>query len=137
MVESVDTPDLKSVDLKVVGVQVSLLALYKEKEMFMSQKYKVSTAFCWYNEASMIVKMYFMNEIPFTFDELPDGHLYDQDLIKEADKNQSFEAEDLYRNSNYLIEEEAHPCFFMMDIENPEDLPDEAQVSYDEEDLLG
>jgi hypothetical protein len=120
-----------------VGVQVSLLALYKEKEMFMSQKYKVSTAFCWYNEASMIVKMYFMNEIPFTFDELPDGHLYDQDLIKEADKNQSFEAEDLYRNSNYLIEEEAHPCFFMMDIENPEDLPDEAQVSYDEEDLLG
>ena len=105
--------------------------------MSMSQKYKVSTAFCWYNEASMIVKMYFMNEIPFTFDELPDGHLYDQDLIKEADKNQSFEAEDLYRNSNYLIEEEAHPCFFMMDIENPQDLPDEAQVSYDEEDLLG
>ena len=27
MVESVDTPDLKSVDLKVVGVQVSLLLL--------------------------------------------------------------------------------------------------------------
>ena len=64
--------------------------------------------------------MYFINEIPFTFDEMPDGHLYDQDLIKEADKNQSFEAEDLYRNSNYLIEEEAHPCFFMMDIENPQ-----------------
>ena len=105
--------------------------------MSMSQKYKASTAYCWYNEASIIVKMYFINEIPFTFDEMPDGHLYDQDLIKEADKNQSFEAEDLYRNSNYLIEEEAHPCFFMMDIENPEDLPDEAQVSYDEEDLLG
>ena len=81
--------------------------------------------------------MYFINEIPFTFDEMPYGHLYDQDLIKEANKNQTFEAEDLYRNSNYLIQEDAHPCFFMMDIDNPENLPDEAHVSYDEEDLLG
>ena len=29
---------------------------------------------------------------------MPDGHLYDQDLIKEANKNQTFEAEDIYRN---------------------------------------
>ena len=31
--------------------------------------------------------MYFLNDIPFTFDELPDGHLYDRDLVEEANKN--------------------------------------------------
>ena len=73
----------------------------------------------------MIVKMYFINEIPFTFDELPDGHLYDQDLKRLADKQRTFEPEDLFKNSFYLIDEEAHPLLFDMDIENPQDLPDE------------
>ena len=91
----------------------------------MSQKYKVSTAFCWYNEASMIVKMYFINEIPFTFDELPNGHLYDRSITEEADKNRSYEYEDLYKLSDYLISEECHPCLFEMDLENPEDMPEE------------
>ena len=89
----------------------------------MSYKYKISHAYCWYNNGSMIVKMYFINEIPFTFDELPDGHLYDQDLCGTADKYRTFEPEDLYKNSFYLIDEEAHPCLFEMDLENPEDMP--------------
>ena len=49
-------------------------------------KYKITTNFCWFRGGSMIVKMYFINGMPFTFDELPEGHLRDQDLIKEADK---------------------------------------------------
>jgi len=53
----------------------------------MNMSYKIDTAYCWYDNASVIVKMYFINQVPFTFDELPDGHLYDQDLCKEADKN--------------------------------------------------
>jgi len=40
-----------------------------------------------------------------------------------ADKNRSFEPEDLYRNSFYLIDEEAHPLLFEVDLKNPQDLP--------------
>jgi hypothetical protein len=83
----------------------------------------------------MIVKMYFINHVPFTFDELPDGHLYDQDLCRLADKERSFEPEDLYRNSFYLIDEEVHPCFFAVELENPEDMPDDIEFEYDGEDL--
>jgi hypothetical protein len=83
----------------------------------------------------MIVKMYFINHIPFTFDELPEGHLYDQDLCRLADKERTFEPEDLYKSSFYLIDEEVHPCLFMVDLENPEDMPPDVEYQYDEEDL--
>ena len=96
--------------------------------------YRISTAYCWYNNGSMIVKMYFINEIPFTFDEMPDGHLNDLDLLREADKNRTFDPEDLFKNSFYLIDEEAHPLLFEMDLENPEDLPEDI-MEFDEEDL--
>lgn len=96
--------------------------------------YRISTAHCWYNDGSMIVKMYFINEIPFTFDEMPDGHLDDLDLIREADKNRTFDPEDLFKNSFYLIDEEAHPLLFEMDLTNPEDLPEDI-MEFDEEDL--
>ena len=87
--------------------------------------YQISQAYCWYNEGTMIVKMYFINQIPFTFDELPDGHMYDDDLKRLADKQRTFEPNDLFKNSFYLIDEEAHPLLFEMDLENPQDLPDE------------
>jgi hypothetical protein len=100
--------------------------------------YKIDTAYCWYDNGSMIVKMYFINQVPFTFDELPDGHLYDKDLVELANNERSFEPEDLYRSSFYLIDEEAHPCLFLMDLENPEDMPqEEFEFQYDEEDLMG
>ena len=83
----------------------------------------------------MIVKMYFINQVAFTFDEMPDGHLYDQDLCRAADKNRTFEPEDLYRSSFYLIDEEAHPCLFPVELENPEDMPDEIEFECDGEDL--
>ena len=101
----------------------------------MSYKYKITHAYCWYNDGSMIVKMYFINEVPFTFDELPEGHMYDDELRKLADLQRTFEPEDLYQNSMYLIEEEAHPCFFLVDLENPEDLPDDLEYEFSEEDL--
>ena len=99
--------------------------------------YKIETAFCWYENDSRIVKMYFIQGVPFTFDELPIGHLYDRDLIEFANKNFSYEPNDLYKSSFYLIDEEAHPCLFMMDIENPEDMPEEEEYDYNEEDLMG
>jgi hypothetical protein len=99
--------------------------------------YRIDTAYCWYNDGSMIVKMYFINQVPFTFDELPDGHLEDDDLKRLADKERSYEPEDLYRSSFYLIDEEAHPCMFPIELENPEDMPDELEFYQDEEDLMG
>lgn len=85
----------------------------------------------------MIVKMYFINEIPFTFDELPELSNTDPELIRLADLQLRYEPEDLYKNSFYLIDEEAHPCFFPVDLENPEDLPDDLEYEYDEEDFSG
>jgi len=99
--------------------------------------YKIDTAYCWYLNGSMIVKMYFINRVPFTFDELPDGHLQDKELVALANKETSFEPEDLYRSSFYLIDEEAHPCLFPIDLENPEDMPNDEFYYHDEEDLLG
>jgi hypothetical protein len=83
----------------------------------------------------MIVKMYFINHIPFTFDELPELAISDPDMIHLADQQRRFEPEDLYKNSFYLIDEEAHPCFFPVELENPEDLPDDLEFEYDEGDL--
>ncbi len=89
--------------------------------------YRISQKYCWYDNGSMIVKMYFINEVPFTFDELHDGHLYDQDLLKEADKNRTYDPEDLFLSSFYLIDEEAHPLLFDLELENPEDLPQDIE----------
>lgn len=96
--------------------------------------YKISKEYCWYNQGTQIVLMYFINNIPFTFDELPEGHLQDLDLIKLADQQTRYNPEDLYRTSFYLIDEEAHPLLFPVDLENPEDLPEEI-LEFDEEDL--
>jgi len=100
--------------------------------------YRIDTAYCWYDNSSVIVKMYFINQVPFTFDELPDGHLYDKDLVEIANKERSFEPEDLYKSSFYLIDEEVHPCLFPVELENPEDMPQEDyEYQYDEEDFMG
>jgi hypothetical protein len=96
--------------------------------------YKITKEYCWYNEGTQIVLMYFINHIPFTFDELPEGHLYDQDLIKLADQQRHYNPEDLYKSSFYLIDEEVHPLLFIVDLENPEDLPEDIP-EFDEEDL--
>jgi hypothetical protein len=97
--------------------------------------YRIDTAYCWYNNGSMIVKMYFINHIPFTFDEMPDGHLHDLDLVQEANRNKAYEPDDVYRGSNYMIMESMHPCFDMIEITNPNELPEDLISFYDEEDF--
>lgn len=83
----------------------------------------------------MIVRMYAINGVPFTFDELPDCVYEDEDILKEADKNGSYTPEELFYASFYLIDEECHPCLFPMDLENPESMPDDTYYEFDEEDL--
>jgi len=67
--------------------------------------------------------MYFIQQVPFTFDELPDESIFDLELIKLADNERKFEPEDLYNSSFYLIDEECHPCLFELELENPEMMP--------------
>ncbi|MEY3312085.1 MAG: Synechococcus phage, partial [Bacteroidota bacterium] len=86
---------------------------------------RIDTAYVWYNQGTQIVLMYFINQVPFTFDELPEESFYDLDLIDLADKELRYEPEDLYRSSFYLIDEECHPLMFELDLENPEMLPTE------------
>jgi len=86
-------------------------------------KYRIDTSYCWYNKGTQLVLMYYINHIPFTFDDVPDSYWYDQEVLKAADKERRFEPEDLYRTSFYLIDEECHPLMFELELENPEMLP--------------
>jgi hypothetical protein len=86
-------------------------------------KYRIDTAYCWFNRKSQIVLMYFINHIPFTFDELPHSALHTTEVVEAANNEKSFEPEDLYQSSYYLILEECHPMLFEVELENPEILP--------------
>jgi hypothetical protein len=86
-------------------------------------KYRIDAAYVWYNKGTQIVLMYFINQVPFTFDELPDYATQDLELIHLADNERRFEPEDLYRSSFYLIDELCHPLMFDVELENPEMLP--------------
>ena len=61
--------------------------------------YTVSKAFVFYNDCKSIVKMYYLNDVPFTFDELPDGHLWDKDLVEEATRNMPLDVDCLLYTS--------------------------------------
>ena len=67
--------------------------------------------------------MYFIQGLPFTFDELPDDGLFDLSLIEIADCERRWEPEDVYQASFYLIDEEMHPLMFELELENPECMP--------------
>lgn len=86
-------------------------------------KYRIDTRYCWYNNRSELVLMYFINQVPFTFDDVPDSYWYDSEVLAIADKEREYEPEDLYQASYYLILEECHPLMFELELENPEMLP--------------
>jgi len=84
-------------------------------------KYKISSNYCYHD--GVIVDMYFINGIPFTFDDIPSLMQEDPYIQVEAKGNLDYTSEDLYKWSNYLIMEECHPLMFELDLENPEELP--------------
>jgi hypothetical protein len=89
--------------------------------------YRIGSTYCWYelDNEDVIVKMYFINNVPFTFDELSPIVSEDPEVITIANENNKFSPEDLYRTSFYLIDEQVHPFLFPVDLENPEELPDD------------
>lgn len=72
---------------------------------------------------SQLVIMYFIEGIPFTFDDVPDAFYYDKEITELADCMGCYELDDIYKSSNYLISEECHPMLFEMNLKNPELLP--------------
>jgi hypothetical protein len=86
-------------------------------------KYRIDARYCWYNRGTQLVLMYFINQVPFTFDDVADSLMYDLELIELADNERRFEPEDLYKSSFYLIDEECHPMLFEVELENPEMMP--------------
>ena len=84
-------------------------------------KYKITSHSCFHE--GIIVDMYFINGIPFTFDDIPTVMQDDPYIQIEAEGNLEYSAEDMFLWSNYLIMEECHPLLFDLDLENPEELP--------------
>jgi hypothetical protein len=86
-------------------------------------KYRIDARYVWYNRGTQLVLMYFINQIPFTFDDVPESYIYDPEILEIADNELRFEPEDLFQSSYYLILEECHPLMFELELENPEMLP--------------
>ena len=129
MAESVDAPDLKSVEHMLVGVQVSLLAFLLNISLagnhnIMAQfRYTITRKHAFVD--SVPVLMYYVESMPFAFDVLEDEDKDDKWVLAEAALNQEYTMEDIFRYSDYLIAEECHPVLFELDLVNPEVLPDE------------
>lgn len=85
--------------------------------------YKITWSYTYYKpneKENYIVKTYKLNEIPFTFDDVTDEEQEDPEVIKLAENELTMTPEILFQKSFYLIAEEAHPCVFELELENPE-----------------
>ena len=87
-------------------------------------KYRIDTKYAWYDhEGEHLVLLYLIQNIPFTFDELPELARQNPSVIQLANSNPRVTAEDMYRASMYLMFEECHPMMYELELENPELLP--------------
>lgn len=87
----------------------------------MSYHYRITSSYC-YHEGE-IVDMYFINGIPFTFDDISESMQEDPYIQIEAENNYRYTSDDMYRHSNYLIDEMCHPLLFELELDNPEEMP--------------
>jgi len=87
--------------------------------------YLISSSVHWYSVSNneFIARIFFIQGTPFTFDELPEIAKNDPAIIEEANSNKRYNAEQMYLSAFYLIDEEAHPLLFELEISNPEALP--------------
>lgn len=84
--------------------------------------YKISTSYNFYEteKERFLIKTYKINDVPFTFNELPAILQDDPEIIEEANENEIYTPTMFYNWSFYLIDEELHPCIFPLELENPE-----------------
>jgi hypothetical protein len=86
--------------------------------------YKITQSYNWYQtpEDKFIIKTFYISNIPFTFDEISEIEQEDPEIIEKANQQLTMTPEIFYSKSFYLIDEEAHPMLFDVDLENPEAL---------------
>ena len=68
--------------------------------------YQLRTEYAWYDtkEGSKVCLFYYIQNVPFTFDELPEIARNLQ-VEQTANENKRWSAEELYKASMYLMEE--------------------------------
>ena len=87
-------------------------------------KYRIDTKYAWYDhEGEHLILLYLIQNIPFTFDELPELARQNPSVIQLANSYPRVTAEDMYRASIYLMMEECHPMMYELELESPELLP--------------
>ena len=84
-------------------------------------KYTLSQSYCFY--MGEVVRMYFIEGVPYTFDELPLLVQEHPEVQMEALSQRDYDDDDLYNYSNYLMMEEMHPLMYDFEVLNPELLP--------------
>ena len=84
--------------------------------------YKITYSYNWYETGcdKFIIKTYYINGIPFTFDEINEFEQKNPKIISKAEQQFLMTPNEFYLKSFYLIDEQAHPMLFELDLENPE-----------------
>lgn len=84
-------------------------------------EYQLSQNYVYY--MGMVVRMYFIQGMPYTFDELPILVQEHPAVQSEALQFKDYDDEELYMASSYLVCEGCHPLMFDIPVKNPELLP--------------
>ena len=87
-------------------------------------KGRITRKYCYLN--GKIVDMWYIQGIPFTFEELPQAMAELDEIEDEASSATGYSMEDMMKWSNYLISEQCHPLLFTVEefIENYEEVPE-------------
>jgi hypothetical protein len=88
----------------------------------MNYQYVISRKYAFVDNEPVL--MYYVNEIPFSFDVLEREEKQDKWILSEAAINDDYTLDDIFRYSDYLIAEECHPVLFELDLVNPELIPE-------------
>ena len=129
MAESVDAPDLKSVEHYARGssslpTRILLNITLTGNHNIMAQfRYTITRKHVFVDSEPVL--MYYIESMPFAFDVLEKEEKDNKWILAEAAMNQDYTLEEIFKYSDYLIAEECHPVLFELDLINPEVMPDE------------
>lgn len=85
--------------------------------------YKVTASYVLTDEEG-IVKVYFINDTPFTYDSIDDMIKDDEKVLDEALHLPTLSIEEIHQKSAYLLEEGLHPLLNSVELHPESVLPD-------------
>ena len=86
-------------------------------------KYKITRKHVFLDKDPVL--MYFIENMPFTYDPLTTLQREDRWILFECALNPEFTADQVLKNSEYLLQEEMHPLLFDVPVIAVETMPDE------------